>query len=619
MQIRPHVSATPLVAVLAALMLELLRMSGPMIDAAPGGAAGRALAGLAVFAAPVLAWPLGRALGARAVPVAVAALAAGRVALQAFGAPPVALGLAVVALGLAALVLAVSAAEGGAGATGLLCGVALDVAVRSLSGTWDVIWQSGWAPWLITAAECAAATAIAWWTHRRLPAGRPSGPRAWVIGPFLGLAVPFLASPAFPAAQAGVPVALASVVLILGALFAVVAAGEARHATALGGRAPVAVAAVLLAAALPAALLTTGRHVLAAVVVALVAAGLLLARALEDTGTARERPTEPGWAGLAAGLGFLATVLPYQLGDDLPLWVPDAAWPLAGVAVLALTGVRRAPAEAAGPLTHEFGLVGGCALALLAPVIALVTTPAPVPKQQPARGQVKLLTWNVHHGVTGQARVDPEAVARTIERSDPDVILLQEVGRGWPAGGGLDLAEWLSRRLRLDYVWAPAGGGRSGNLIMSKAPLTDTRTGRLPYGAGPARRSYAAATVRVPGGGLRVMTTHLRHREEDDPTRLRQIGSLLRERSRPAVIAGDLGFKPTWPDEQRLFEDAGFTSAQAQPGPGGRMTYPAGLPKDRVDWIWASEGVRFHDVAVLQGVTVSDHLPLEATLTLPAS
>ncbi|MCG5220557.1 endonuclease/exonuclease/phosphatase family protein [Streptosporangium sp. KLBMP 9127] len=610
MHIRPPVSAASMVAVLTVMALELLRVSGPLLDATPGGVPGKGLATLGVFIAPVLAWPVARMLAGRAVAVTVAVLVGLRLALQIFPAPPYALGLAGAVVGMITLVVAVSRAEGGAAAMGVLSGVALDLGVRSLSGTWDVIWQPGAVPWLVTGATCAAAAGLTWWTLRQPAAVPTSGRRAWVVGPFLGLAVLFLANPAFAASQAAVSAPVASGSLILGALFAVVVAGEARHTAVLGGTVAGVAATAALTGGTAVALLSPGPQALIALVAGLVSAALLLARALGGTGL-----PGVGHAGLGAGLGFLVTVLPYQAHYELPLGVPNVVWPLAGVALLAVAGLRAAPAGRSGTLTHEFHLAGGCAIALLAPVIALVTNPAPVAKQAP-RGQVKLFSWNVHYGVSGAPAVDPEAIARVIEDRDPDVIMLQEVSRGWPVGGGLDLAEWLARRLRLDYVWAPAADGQFGNMILSKVPLTDVGTGRLPYGAGPMKRSYAAGTV---AGRLRVMTTHLQHRDGNTPTRLRQIESLLAAWGgvRPAVIAGDLNFKPSWPVEPAAFTRAGFTSAQDVTGHGAEFTAPTSRPDNRVDWIWGTRDLAFRDFAILDEVTTSDHFPLEATVTLP--
>jgi endonuclease/exonuclease/phosphatase family metal-dependent hydrolase len=62
--------------------------------------------------------------------------------------------------------------------------------------------------------------------------------------------------------------------------------------------------------------------------------------------------------------------------------------------------------------------------------------------------------WNVHQAVDLDAKLDPEGVASAIAaQGRVDVVVLNEVGRGWPLTGQLDLATWLSRRFDLPFLW----------------------------------------------------------------------------------------------------------------------------------------------------------------------
>jgi endonuclease/exonuclease/phosphatase family metal-dependent hydrolase len=592
---RPSESAAALLAVLTVIALELLRASGPLVAAAPGGLTGQGLVALAVFAAPLLAWPVGRTLGRRAVPVAVAVLVVLRLALQVTPAPPYTLGLIAVSAALAVLVLAVGRAEGGAAAMGLLGGLAIDMGVRSLFRTWDPLWRPGWQAWAMTGVLCAAALLTAWWSGRQAGAALPAGSRAWVIGPFLGLTVLVLGNPALVAARADFSHSVTSGVMIIGALFAVVVAGELRHNRGVGAvwRATLPVGALLLAGGTVVALLTTGPQVLAAAVVAQLAAALLLVRALGGDG----RP-DVGHAGLGAGLGFLVAVFPDQVAA-----VPVVAGALLAVALLAAAGLRRSAPPAAAGLLHEFHLVGACALALLCPVIVLAAKPSPA--VHAAGDQVRLLTWNVHHGVAAGPAVDPETIAQVIERHAPDIVMLQEVGRGRPVAGGLDLAAWLSRRLRVDYVWAQAADGRSGNLIMSRMRLEAPRTAT----------SHAGVTVTLRDGTqVRLLTTHLPAGQNEEQARLRQIAALLDER--PTVVAGDLNAEPGGP-ELRAFQHAGLAEAEEVATGAAAFAEATDRPRRHAGWILGTRTVTFRDVAVPGEVAYGGKVPLVATLALP--
>src|SRR5690606_15887104 len=137
---------------------------------------------------------------------------------------------------------------------------------------------------------------------------------------------------------------------------------------------------------------------------------------------------------------------------------------------------------------------------LLVPLAMVATRPA-VPESTQTGTEVRLLSWNVRYGRSGTGAPDPETIAATIEAVAPDVVVLQEVSRGWPIGGGVDLAEWLSRRLAMPYEWSPAADGQFGNVVLTRMPYTDVTARRLPFVQGPMQRSYLEVTLRLAGGG----------------------------------------------------------------------------------------------------------------------
>src|SRR5690606_3435636 len=154
---------------------------------------------------------------------------------------------------------------------------------------------------------------------------------------------------------------------------------------------------------------------------------------------------------------------------------------------------------------------GVAAVALLAPLGVAVTAPS-VPEPGQAGSAVRLMSWNLRYGRDASGSPDPETIAATIEQEAPDVVVLQEVNRGWPIGGGVDLAEWLSRGLAMRYEWSPAADGQFGNVILTRMPYSEVTAGRLPFVDGPMQRSYLALTLHLADGGeLRVIDAHLQH------------------------------------------------------------------------------------------------------------
>jgi endonuclease/exonuclease/phosphatase family metal-dependent hydrolase len=303
----------------------------------------------------------------------------------------------------------------------------------------------------------------------------------------------------------------------------------------------------------------------------------------------------------------------YQIHYESPLPFPNTVLPPVAALLLGLGAVGRGR------------VVGGrMAWGLLAVPVVLAAVPLTAaltrPDAEAARrrdGGFRLVSYNLHGGVDLRGQLDPEAIARVIEAQDPDVVALQEVARGWPISGTVDLAEWLSWRLRMPYRFGPAADGQFGNAVLSALPVLRWDTGRLPAGAGPMKRSYVRAVIGVGDGRtVTVIVTHLQHREENTPTRLLQIEELFRRwgGTPRTVIAGDLNAEPGSPEIGR-FEEAGLESAQDATGHGGLFTAPSDQPRHRIDWIFGTPDLRFEGFAIPR-TTASDHLPLAVTVSL---
>ncbi|MGH3656673.1 MAG: endonuclease/exonuclease/phosphatase family protein, partial [Micromonosporaceae bacterium] len=223
----------------------------------------------------------------------------------------------------------------------------------------------------------------------------------------------------------------------------------------------------------------------------------------------------------------------------------------------------------------------------------------------------------VHYARNNYGTIDPEALAAAIEKQHADVVMLQEVSRGWPIGGTLDGAEWLSRRLAMPYVYAPAADEQFGNLILSRLRITAADTGELPQGAGTMRRSYATATVELPNGRtVQLYDLHLQHHDEDTPTRLAEIDVLLDAwgSETPAVISGDFNSAPGSKEITKI-KETGLVSAQDTTGHSGLRTSPTPRPLHRIDWIFGTSDVAFSNFARPK-VTTSDHFPLAVTVRI---
>ncbi len=165
---------------------------------------------------------------------------------------------------------------------------------------------------------------------------------------------------------------------------------------------------------------------------------------------------------------------------------------------------------------------------------------------------VRLVTFNIHHGVGDDGRHDLARIAAVLADADPDVVCLQEVDRHfgpaartstrpscWPArwtGAGVGLGDREAAPRRPARV-------RYGNALLTRLPVADDAAVRLP-GSGEPRAALRADLV-TGDGALRVVATHL----SSDSARSRAaqaqaLVDLLPPPGRPAVVVGDLNCGP---------------------------------------------------------------------------
>ena len=654
---------TVLVAVLTLTTLELVRSSGPLLDMAfSQGVVSAAGAALATYALPGLL-ALALVLAARRTgplaPLVVGTLllAAARLVVQGLEAGlRFGVGLATVALAIAVLTLAVGALAGRAGgpraAAAVATGLAGAVGLQLVLATWDAYWRHDVLGWVVTALLAGSLVAGALAVRREaaaedgreasdapdvpdvpaLPAARVR--RLWALGPLLGLSAMVLANPAFAASQSGAPLAVAGP--LVGGAWLLAAWGVLRGAPGAPvmpdglRRALAATNAVMDAVMLPALVLGLMVFSNPTALVVLVALPLLAAEALARAMAPNPAAAKPGpWrtAGPATlvGLGTILPLLVYQLDYDVPLGVPNSLVLVATATVLAVAGARRRqrggvpiPLVAGRPSAWLVGAVGGLLVlgTVLTATRAIGTArESALSPEQDLPDQITLVDWNLHYGVDPAGAVDLEQVARTIEAQHPSVVTLQEVSRGWVMGGGADMATWLADRLGMRMSFAPAADRQFGNVILTARPQDAVTVLELPYGAGPQRRSALSADVQVAGGPIRITSVHLQHREENTPTRLDQIATLLAaEGGAPvAVIAGDFNAEPGRPEIELLTRDDGWLSAQDVAGDPAALTSPSVDPQDRIDWVFG-HGVTFLGAEVRSDAFSSDHRPLVVIL-----
>ena len=256
-------------------------------------------------------------------------------------------------------------------------------------------------------------------------------------------------------------------------------------------------------------------------------------------------------------------------------------------------------------------LTGGGATAPTEPDPAPTPAPTPEPEPEPAPApppsgtavKLRVMEWNIHHGVGSDGVYNLDRLATWMAKLNPDVVLLNEVEKytGWgnedqPARFKALLQAKTGRTWYAHFAqefgqWSSAG---KGHLILSTyrfdavgyVPITPSSGLK---GAGAASQ----ASITVNGRTVNLILSHLD--PYDQSMRLTQAKDVLRWAAGYAenrIISGDMN---AWPDQTSIAEinktyyDAWTIAANKGRATGISGISPFGATKNgRIDYIFYS-------------------------------
>lgn len=235
---------------------------------------------------------------------------------------------------------------------------------------------------------------------------------------------------------------------------------------------------------------------------------------------------------------------------------------------------------------------------------------------------MKLMGYNIRHGLGCDKRLDLERIARVIEKEDPDLVGLNEVDvRFHKRSGFEDQLGWLAGRLRMKSCFGPAirvgiqgeTAGYGNGLLVKEGQVRRVRNLCVEC-RGEEPRSLLMADWTPPEGtrSLRVMVTHM---GLSPWMRRRQVEVLLeqcRDSDQPLVAVGDWNVIPGRPAVSRLTPpllDVLSVLEVSDP------TYPCPAPRKRIDYIFCSRHFHLEKASVVSTPDCpSDHLPVVCRL-----
>gem|GEM_PF-3154221 len=244
--------------------------------------------------------------------------------------------------------------------------------------------------------------------------------------------------------------------------------------------------------------------------------------------------------------------------------------------------------------------------------------------------RVRLATYNIHWGLGVDGVQSLERTAAVLREMDADIVVLNEVDVNWRRSGNMDQAAYLAAAAGYPYsyyspalrTWASGGLSLSfyGNALLSRFPVQQARTVRLPTSRGREPRAVLVARLVVDGRPLTVLGTHLGLNQVERLWQTARLKELAAAANGPVVLLGDFNAHPWSPELKQLTDGpAGLVDVHAAAGSGDGLTFPAHLPLARIDYAFVSQDLAPRVLAVRAWTTgASDHLPVVVDLAWPA-
>jgi endonuclease/exonuclease/phosphatase family metal-dependent hydrolase len=224
--------------------------------------------------------------------------------------------------------------------------------------------------------------------------------------------------------------------------------------------------------------------------------------------------------------------------------------------------------------------------------------------------RARVATFNIHHGVGADGRLDLDRTSAVIRRIDPQLIALQELDRGLDRSGRVDQPAAIEEATGLTVRFRPTvtrpDGGEYGIALASSEPLDDDFIEfiELPRRGTEEPRGAIVALWH----GVLVVATHLSTDRAARGGQIRALASMIGGRHGPVLLLGDLNDRGSG---LRRLRRAGLVFSRQS----GRWLRWPGWAQP-IDHIASGSGVRIEAPRTIT-TAASDHAPLYADAEFP--
>ncbi len=268
------------------------------------------------------------------------------------------------------------------------------------------------------------------------------------------------------------------------------------------------------------------------------------------------------------------------------------------------------------------------------------------PGAESDRRSLRVMTYNIKHGQTNaecdeaapapgtrpapDCGLDLSQAVEVVRTHAPDIVGLQEVDRFWARSAMQDQPALIAEALDMPHACYGANldhppdahsnrPHQYGTLVLSRLPIVECTTRRLPRTGDAETRGLTRALVDVDGARLQFFNTHLHTTAADRRLQAPDVVAAIDATATPAILVGDFNARPDAEELAPLFarfRDAWREAAVPAPeNPEGATipVHPSDPPRRRIDYVFVSEQLSVRSTRVRVNAETrlaSDHYPI---------
>ena len=231
---------------------------------------------------------------------------------------------------------------------------------------------------------------------------------------------------------------------------------------------------------------------------------------------------------------------------------------------------------------------------------------------------LRLLSYNVRHGVNGANQPRFERQCAVIKGTKPDVVGLQEIDVNCRRSGSVDQTAAYAKATGTTGVFGKFmdyDGGQYGMAMLSRLKIVAQEVVRLPDGREP-RVAVVLQVETAAGNRLQIANVHFDWTTSELRTpQAKALIAYLDKQPLPTIVLGDYNAEPGSPT-LKLFSDAGFRFLEKPAD--NRSTWSDTSRVLEIDHVAIRDSDSYRligkSITVLPEVDASDHRPVTAVV-----